>query len=221
MLTSQVDPLPDILDLTGGNGGSPFSFRGASWETAENTNVPTGTGVFNPFLRVQANGLEQGYNTDRPESGLGSVQFDEKTGIWTRSLKFSELAINSDGNFQFALDLDEPNGGTTDLLSLQKFQLFTTSDKNIFGATYDPTTLFGSNATLRYDMDRVGGSKGGIADNARVDLDFDVAGSGSGRQDLFVFINKSTFFSGVAPDDYVVLYPMLGSDSNISVLQLR
>src|SRR5690242_2645183 len=37
----------------------------------------SGTGNIQPFVRVQNNGTEQGYNTS------GTIQFDTKTGTWT------------------------------------------------------------------------------------------------------------------------------------------
>ncbi|HEX8898904.1 MAG TPA: hypothetical protein VF751_09420, partial [Chthoniobacterales bacterium] len=42
---------------------------------------PTGTGVIDPFLRVQANGTEQGYNTS------GGTPFDDKAGPWTHDIQ--------------------------------------------------------------------------------------------------------------------------------------
>src|SRR5438270_14073760 len=46
---------------------------------------PTGTGFIDPFLRVQANGTEQGYNTS------GGTPFDDKAGPWTHNIQFSDL----------------------------------------------------------------------------------------------------------------------------------
>src|ERR1051326_1278911 len=46
---------------------------------------PTGTGYIDPFLRVQANGTEQGYNTS------GGTPFDDKAGIWTHNITFGDL----------------------------------------------------------------------------------------------------------------------------------
>src|SRR5947209_3532589 len=49
---------------------------------------PTGTGVIKPFLRVQADPTEQGYNT----SGVTpAAPFDAKAGNWTHDLTFADL----------------------------------------------------------------------------------------------------------------------------------
>jgi hypothetical protein len=45
----------------------------------------SGTGVFNPFVRLQHDGTEQGYNTD------GALQFDTKAGKWTHSILVSQI----------------------------------------------------------------------------------------------------------------------------------
>src|SRR5262249_3017655 len=56
---------PTVLDLSGSAGLSGFVgdilFTGVS---ASNFNTSTGTGVIQPFLRVQKAGVEQGYNTE-------------------------------------------------------------------------------------------------------------------------------------------------------------
>ena len=52
------------------------------------TPQPTGTGVIQPFLRIQATGVEQGYNTS------GGTPFDDKAGPWTHDLKFFSSATD-------------------------------------------------------------------------------------------------------------------------------
>src|SRR5262245_40144732 len=48
---------------------------------------PTGTGVIKPFVRLQANGLERGFNTDH--SPLNGELADIKAGTWTHSVLVS------------------------------------------------------------------------------------------------------------------------------------
>ena len=64
---------------------------GTIFEAAANPTEPsTGTGVFKPFVRVQAQGnsdTQSGYNTDySPDNG---INFDTKSGIWTHSVAYS------------------------------------------------------------------------------------------------------------------------------------
>src|SRR3954468_18762573 len=70
-----------VIDLT--TRGSQGTINGAIYKQVDPQ--PTGTGVINSFLRLQAKDVEQGYNTDhRP------VEFDEKTDIHTRSLLLTD-----------------------------------------------------------------------------------------------------------------------------------
>src|SRR5690606_7268713 len=52
-----------------------------------------GTGVLEPFVRIQKNGSESGYNTD------GTLEFDTKAGAWTHSVKFSDMDFFSCSDF--------------------------------------------------------------------------------------------------------------------------
>lgn len=66
-----------------------------------NDQHPTGTGYINPFLRIQNNDTEVGYNTD--------AKFpppDDKAGIYTHSLLLSDL-VDVDGYYKFLLDINQ------------------------------------------------------------------------------------------------------------------
>jgi hypothetical protein len=60
-----------IVDLTGSNDSG--TINGAQFVFT--TPQPTGTGVIQPFLRVENTPIEQGYNTS------GGTPFDDKAGI--------------------------------------------------------------------------------------------------------------------------------------------
>src|SRR5437763_13456068 len=103
---------------------------------------PTGTGYIDPFLRVQANGTEQGYNTS------GGTPLDDKGGPWTHDIKFSDLqatsiSLNGQQYFVIMVDLNEPNGAksTIDLTNIQFYTSATGSQT---------TTNVSSLGTLRY-----------------------------------------------------------------------
>lgn len=156
---------------------------------------PTGSGVIDSFVRVQANGIEQGYNTDfRP------VQFDENTSpIFTRSLLLSSVPIVNVGGInyrQFLLDINEPNGGDNELLSLDELRFYLGASGNLTGYNAGTKQLAGLSAI--YDLDTG-------TDNF-IKLDYSL-NSGSGSGDMFAYIPAS-FFTG--PNQFVYLYSKFG-----------
>jgi hypothetical protein len=158
---------------------------------------PTGTGYIDPFLRVQANGTEQGYNT----SGVTpQAPYDDKAGIWTHDIQFSDLqstAVTIGGTqyFKIMVDLNEPNG-TKSTIDLTNLQFYTSATG---GQT---TTNLSQLGTLRYSMDTAGG------DNT---VQFDAArNNGSGSGDAFLYI-PATAFAGTNANDFVYMYVNFGS----------
>jgi hypothetical protein len=154
---------------------------------------PTGTGVIDPFLRVQASPSEQGYNTS------GGTPFDDKGGPWTHDIRFSDLqstavTLNGTSYFKILVDLNEPNGAksTIDLTNLQ-FYTSSTGSKT--------TTNLSQLGTLRYSMDTAGG------DNT---VQFDAGRNhGSGSGDAFLYIPTSAF-AGTQANDFVYMYVNFG-----------
>jgi len=120
------------IGLTPGPGGSGTA-NGAVF--ISDISQPTGTGVFEPFVRLQRKESEQGYNTDgRP------VQFDEDTSHWTHDLLLSEIPI-IDGYYQFMLDVNEPGSVPDSLISLDAIQIYTSP---IGGKTESDVSLLGT-----------------------------------------------------------------------------
>ena len=158
---------------------------------------PTGTGYIDPFLRVQANGTEEGYNT----SGVTpQAPFDDKAGIWTHDIQFSDLqattvTLNGTSYFKILVDLNEPNGAKS-TISLENIQFYTSATGS--QTTEDLSQL----GTLRYSLDTAGG------DNS---VSFDASRNhGSGSGDAFIYIPTSAF-AGTNPDDFVYMYVNFGS----------
>ena len=155
---------------------------------------PTGTGVIDPFLRVQANGTEQGYNTS------GGTPFDDKAGPWTHNIQFSDLqstqvTVNGTAYFKILVDLNEP-GGAKSTIDLTNLQFYTSSVGS------QTTTNLSSLGTLRYSMDTAGG------DNT---VQFDAGRNhGSGSGDAFFYIPASAF-AGTNANDFVYMYVNFGS----------
>ena len=177
-------------DLTS---GGVVGINGAGFATTDVKS--TGTGVLDPFLRLQANGTEQGYNASLPQSGLMP---DAKTGSWTHDIQLGSVPSGG-GYYQFLLDINQSGNNQSALLSLDQLQIYTSST-----ATSD-ATAFPPIGALRYNLD-------GAGDSAII-MDASLT-SGSGSGDLFAFIPTSAF-SGATSSDYVYLFARFG-DLNAS-----
>lgn len=178
-----------ILDLT--SAMSSGVINGARFETVDFPGA--GTGIFGPFVRIQANGTEQGYNTSgRP------VPFDELTAAnFTHDLQLNQIptrVISGTSYYEFWLDINQNNGNS--LLSLDKIQLYTSA----IGS--QNTTNVSSLGVLRYDLD-LGG------DNW-IKMDYALA-SGSGQGDIRMYVPVS-FFSGALGTDFLYLYSRYGDN---------
>jgi hypothetical protein len=158
---------------------------------------PAGTGVFNTFLQIQAQGskltLEQGYNTDsRP------AQFDEKNDApHNHALLLGDVPRVEIGGVeyrQFLLDVNEPQGGgASSLLSLDSLRIFQSDDAGL----HDYPT-FDGRATQVFDLSASGTS---------IMLDASLS-HGSGQSDMIANIPDSLFNKA---DAYVTLYSQFGA----------
>ncbi|MEJ2707437.1 MAG: hypothetical protein P8074_07475, partial [Anaerolineales bacterium] len=179
--------------------------------------TPTGTGNFDPFLRLGSGSgpIEQGYNTDyRP------LEFDEDAS-WTTSQNLSEIpviAFEYNGTIslyrELQLDINQNASVEGKFISLDTVEIYITEDPNLHG--YDTSTKFGSNATLVYDMDEL--------DDNWIKLDY-TNNNGSGKRDLKMLIpnewlttDPRCVYQGPVPEDappsdcpfYFVLYNKFG-----------
>src|SRR5207302_7226451 len=107
-----------VVDLINGDSGTINNGQ-FYWTDKQ----PTGTGVIQPFLRVQNDPNEQGYNTS------GGTPFDDKAGPWTHDLTFADLmttavTIGGKNYFKLMVDINEP-GGSKSTLSLDQLQSYT------------------------------------------------------------------------------------------------
>jgi len=171
----------DSGTITNGYGTAIFDFTAPQ---------PTGTGIITPFLRVQADGTEQGYNT----SG-NPAPFDDKNGIWTHNLTFADLvttAVTISGQNYFKLLLDINQTGASPLISLDQLQFYTSATGSL------TTTNISSLGTLRYSF----------SPGDAVLMDYS-RNSGSGTGDMFAYIPVSAF-AGTASTDFVYMYCQFG-----------
>jgi hypothetical protein len=198
-----------VVDLINGNTGNITTANYGTSRFDYMDQQPTGTGVIDPFLRIQRNGTEQGYNT----SGVNpQAPFDDKAGIWTHDLRMSDLdvvTIGSQTYFKFLLDINEDMGSRNELLSLDRLQIYTTSVGSqttmaMNNANTVNQTLGLQSAQLRYSLDD---NVAGI-DNT-VNLDYS-RNQGSGSGDMIAYIPTS-LFAGAGQNDFVVLYSQFGA----------
>jgi hypothetical protein len=182
-------PVPTV-DLT--TLGSSGTINGAIFEQV--AVQPTGTGVFKPFVRLQGNGSESGYNTDSPD-----FEFDTKGpggSNWCRSLLVSDIPVVTRGGnnyWEFGLDFDETNSDKGHLLSLDELRIHLESSGDLTGY---PDNF----STPVFDLNPNPG------DNNWVLMDFRINTGGSGKADVLALIP----WQPVTGDPYVYLYSVFG-----------
>ena len=162
----------------------------------EISSQPTGTGYIDPFLRLQKNGQEQGYNTSaRP------FQLDEKEPInHTHDLLLSAVPIQTIGGVQyreFFLDINESKSAKNRLLSLDELRIYLSPTGYL--DSYDATTKTLNGLTSIYDLDAGG-------DNW-IKLDYSL-NHGSGSGDMVAYIPNSLFTG--AGSQYIYLFSRFG-----------
>jgi len=176
-----------IVDL--GSSGSG-TLNGALFET--NSDHPTGTGVYDPFLTIQNKDWEQGYN-----SSTGN--FDTKREPqWNHEIRFSDLQVTTINNIQYiGLSVDINENGKNPLISLDGLKIFTSSTLQSSTSTNGSGFFNGSLGTLRYDLG-----------NNQVLYNDQNTGSGGGDINIFVPLS---FFAGTNANDYVYVYQRWGN----------
>lgn len=207
------DPYPGPLNVKGAETSITGSIGGTALITelsdAMQITVSSGTGVIQPFLTVQNNTYENGFNTDNT-----SWEYDQKRGAnpttdegWTRSLIVGEMGsfaarstTESGGYLNFLLDINEPNGFDSQQLYLEEVKVY----------------LFRSNSgadmfsTIDDIAEAIDAGKGEqIFDQGSNSLLLNYAiWSGSGQNiDLLYQILRP---DGINPTDYLVLWSAFG-----------
>ncbi len=183
-----------VVDLDKNNSGTA---NGALFEVG--SIQPAGTGVFNPFLSIQANGDEQGFNSSREN-------FDTKREPqWNHEIRFSDLqqtTINGTAYFGFAIDVNEPNGGGKSDITLTDLRIYTSPTPQYSTDKDSNGDFSGSLGALRYDL---GANEVYYVDRHR----------GSGESDINVYIPVSAF-AGTGSNDYVYMYQRWGAADAMS-----
>jgi hypothetical protein len=179
------------IDLTGvAPDGSVTAGDGSIWQVIGPQSA--GTGVFEPFVRIQANGTESGYNTDAKAPPL-----DAKAGTWTHSMLFSQFIPQQIGGsyyYEFRLDVNQSSAVENSLLSLDTFQIWSgnVGDK-------DTNTLAGTGFTKLYDLYGI----------APVLIDYNIFKGGEGIADVAVYIPTS-LVNDPSAEPYLYLFSAFG-----------
>lgn len=169
------------------SGGGSVNINGATWSTTDPHS--TGTGVFEPFVRIQGNGVEEGYNT-----GSDVLWGQTKGSGWTHPLSLTDLQADVAGYFMFVLDADQ-NAGPGSKLNITSLIISLQEGPDLTG---DPSGFTGD---VVYDLDGAGDST--------VTIDYNLQGVGSGTGDLSVLIDADEFL-GHPGLSYVYLYAVMG-----------
>jgi len=211
------------VDLTAG--GSVQLSNGAV--LVSNSNVTTvGTGVIDSFLRVQANGTEQGFNTDANVNNLtcpsfnGTTACDDKAGNFTHSVLTSDFGqitnpliggVTYTGTYvRFLLDVNENRGGSNELITLDQVSLYN-------GTSASPTSLAAA-GTNTFNLSSAASCTAGqtslcstsaAGSGINVNLNYSLnSGSGNGN-DMFLYVPTSALGT-ISPSRYLTLYSAFG-----------
>ena len=181
--------------------GSEVQVNGAYFQSYT-PKLASGTGIFDPFLRVQGNGAEKGYNTN------GTEEWDTKTGTWTHAIPLSEIPvvtfipIGGGSGLYREIQLDT-NESSNVYLTLSKLEIWRAPAPG--GATitgYASPGFSSAGATLIWSLDGNG--------NNWIDLNY-ALNTGSGGRDNAAYFPESLFAS-FSPTDYFVLFCEFGGD---------
>jgi hypothetical protein len=212
-----LDVTPTTSTTLSGN-----AVTGGSFIVANTTIQTTGTGVIDPFLTIQQNGHESGFNTD-----IGTPLDTKRSGGgYTRAVQLGELAtvtVNGVAYYQFQLDVNQSANGP---ISLNQVQFFVspgdlgasafnvttasqgTGPDGVGGA--DPVISFTDPATLVFQLNNAENNGTSLAANTEIQID---SGRGSGSGDMFLYVQASLF--GNDPNSYVTLYSQFGRPSGV------
>ena len=195
---------------------------GTIFQANANPSSPaTGTGVFQPFVRIQelgvsgsdsTSGTQNGYNTDTQNH----LNYDTKPSIWTHSVLFGDLGTIDIGGlsyYQFQLDANETGRATSDKnqIDITDIQIYVGNDANMAtpesGTSYTGTPFNSSNNGLLglaplWTLDNA--TNGDVTTTLQASICDTPGQCGSGHGDMDLFILES-MFTGL-DTDYFVFY---------------
>ena len=161
----------------------------------------TGTGVIDPFVRIQNKGTEEGFNASvRPV--MPDVLTDPN---FTHDLLLGDVPVVNLGgvdNYQFLLDINEPNARNQRSLSLHEIEIYLSASALASASSYSDL----AGLTKAWDLDM------GPDGDSVVELDYSL-NHGSGSGDMFLYVPVGVL--GVDGSQFVTLYSAFG-DANTS-----
>lgn len=202
MAYAKPEPAPEptpTLNLT--TTGAYDFINGARYEQLNAANA--GTGNFDPFLSLSANGVEQAYNTSGRSGNGSKPPFDAQDNIdHTHNLQLSDIANNIvtvDGinYYEFLLDINQNKGGNSEFLSLDQLQIYFSTTGSL------TTTTLSGLGTKIYDLDF--GADNWVKLNAELS-------SGSGVGDMR-FLLPTSLASSYSSDTYLYMYSQFGTNN--------
>lgn len=177
-------------DLTAG--GSQL-INGALFQTTDLQT--TGTGVIDPFLRLQKTNGELGLNSN---SDANLLLGDTKSGTFTHDVKLADLGIQA-GFVGFLLDINQTSANPTILFDT--FKVYTRAGSITDGSADTLADL--NDAILRYDLG---------ANSLLLNYDLN---PGSGGGDLLIFLPTSFFLGATLADNLYVVAGFSGSNDGV------
>jgi hypothetical protein len=177
--------------------GNTVTINGATLVQGDNGRS-AGTGVFPSFVRVQAPGTEEGYNT--PVSGVFDNTSDDTHNLNVQLSSLGTVTCSFGTCFEFFLDINESGGGQ-EFLSMDKLEIRT-------GTTASPSSeLLNSFSTVRYTMDGPAGADNTVLMNAFLE-------EGSGKADVTLLVPTS-LFAGLPGSTFLYLYSSFGARGGV------
>jgi hypothetical protein len=201
------DPVP------GGRGDWGMLDDGTLFKVATEADQPwqsSGSGVWQPYLSIQKNGFEEGFNTDAKKEPLDAKRGanPNKSDGYCHSIQLSDLLAVGD-YYEFWVDINEQKNENS-LLTLKDLEIYLVPYA-VGGAIDDWQTL--QQYPQVYDLDdAMLPDPGPVYDDVDVLLDYKFW-NGSGQNiDLFTFIPTENF-AGAQPNTYVYTYWAFGTAS--------
>lgn len=202
-------------------------------------NTIVGTGVFDPFVRIQTskgyakcqpNCSEQGFNTDgrTPQPGNGTIldNHDKGNSNWDHSIKLGDIptitvcdgggstGTNCQQFYEFLLDINE-QGDSDSGLSLDSFKLYVAGQGDILSNSVTDAANCAADTNPNGTFKLCGGAKEVYdMDNipggdASLLMDYSNFSGSGNGVDLQALVPVSNF-AGYAPDSFVYLYSKFG-----------
>ncbi len=209
------------LSLAGSQSLNVLGDIGGTAIVSDYWSQPTGTGVFDPFLTLDANGktstgvrtIESAYNAD----GHNQLYLDGHRPSWNTTLRFGDLAkvqVGLSNYFAFILDANEP-GASKSVISIDNIRIYTSATDNTATVQNDVTKL-NNLGTLRWAMNdplQLTATNFNINNWIKLDASQENinkgSNGGSGNADMIIYIPEAAFGTALATD-FIWFYNLNG-----------